>query len=159
MFPSSDYLSFSQISEKSHYVVKTNFFILSQLTIFSPIYLSYDMKHHYAKLKTFIILFRRSWNKGFFSFSDEHCAPPIGVKYPLLLFKVVVWSPDKWAVKITSPAYSPDIFGLGCSTRSVHFMAHVFTFGLIEFNYFYLKVPQQKDFCSVWYLTWPNFHM
>lgn len=52
-FHLSDYLSFSQISEKSHYVVKTNFFILSQLTIFPPIYLSYDMKHHCAKLKMF----------------------------------------------------------------------------------------------------------
>lgn len=88
MFPSSDYLSFSQISKKSHYVIKTNFFILSQLTIFSPTDLSHDMKQHYSKLKMFHYYpLQKKLRKGFFSFSDEHCAPPIGVKYPLYYSK------------------------------------------------------------------------
>lgn len=83
MFSSSDYLSFYQISEKSHYMIKTNFFILSQLTVFSPTDLSH-MKQQYSKLKMFHYYpLQKKLNKGFFSFSDEHCAPPIGVKYPL----------------------------------------------------------------------------
>ena len=88
MFPSSDYLSFSQISEKSHYVIKTNFFILSQLTIFSPTDLSHDMKQPYCKLKMFHHYpLQKKLRKGFFAFSGEHCAPPIGVKYPLYYSK------------------------------------------------------------------------
>lgn len=82
------HLSFSQISEKSHYVIKTNFFILSQLTIFSPTDLSHDMKQPYCKLKMFHHYpLQKKLRKGFFAFSGEHCAPPIGVKYPLYYSK------------------------------------------------------------------------
>lgn len=78
VFSSSDYLSFSTKFLKNLIIWLRQTFSYSPNWLFFPQLIYHIWNNSIPNWKCFIIiLFRKKLNKGFFSFSDEHCAPPI----------------------------------------------------------------------------------